>query len=154
MVLTILRNIQYLGRQGLAFRGNAEEGNFDQLMQLSAKIDPRVKNINQSPYYSIMADEVTDSSNIEQLVLCFRWIELHVHEDYVGIHAIENIKSGTILAVIKDVLKRFNIPLSNCRGQCYDGASNMTGHKKGVSTQILEESPFAFLTHCFEFSRW
>ena len=42
MVLTILRNIQYLGRQGLAFRGNAEEGNFDQIMQLSAKIDPRV----------------------------------------------------------------------------------------------------------------
>ena len=44
---------------------------------------------------------------------------------------------------------RLNIPLSNCRGQCYDGASNMTGIKRGVATQIQSESPLAFLTHCY-----
>lgn len=184
ILLTILRNVQYLGRQGLAFRGNKNEGNFEQLLKLSAKIDPRIvkwlekkrnkyvhndcqnemirviaftllrniaENINKSPFYSIMADEVTDSSNTEQLVICFRWIDenFQVQEDFVGIHSIENIKSDTIVAVIKDVLIRLNIPLSNCRGQCYDGASNMTGKKKGVSTQILQESPLAFLTHCY-----
>lgn len=184
MFLTILRNIQFLGRQGLAFRGNSDEGNFDQLLKLSAKVDPRLskwlerkrnkyvhgdcqneiikvisfillrdiaKNINDSPFYSIMADEVTDSSNTEQLVVCFRWVdsELQAHEDFIGIHSIENIKSDTIVCVIKDILTRFNIPPSNCRGQCYDGASNMTGLKKGVATQILSESPLAFLTHCY-----
>ena len=25
----------------------------------------------------------------------------------------------------------------------------MTGHKKGIESQILEESPLAFLTHCY-----
>ena len=34
--LTILR------RQGLAFRGNNNEGNLEQLMKLSAKVDPRI----------------------------------------------------------------------------------------------------------------
>ena len=34
--LTILR------RQGLAFRGNTNEGNLEQLMKLSAKVDPRI----------------------------------------------------------------------------------------------------------------
>ena len=40
--LTILRNIQFLSRQGLAFRGNNNEGNLEQLMKLSAKVDPRI----------------------------------------------------------------------------------------------------------------
>ena len=40
--LTILRNIQFLSRQGLAFQENNNEENFEQLMKLSAKIDPRI----------------------------------------------------------------------------------------------------------------
>ena len=40
--LTILRNIQFLPRQGLAFQENNNEENFEQLMKLSAKIDPRI----------------------------------------------------------------------------------------------------------------
>ena len=42
LLLSILGNVQYLGRQGLAFQGNLEEGNFDQPMQLSSKTDLRV----------------------------------------------------------------------------------------------------------------
>ena len=49
----------------------------------------------------------------------------------------------------KDVLLRFNLILENCRGQCYDGASNMKGHLSGVSTQSLREEPHANYTHCY-----
>ena len=38
---------------------------------------------------------------------------------------------------------------SKCRGQCFDGASNMTGHQKGVATQIAQEEPRALFTHCY-----
>ena len=31
--------------------------------------------IRSTPYYSLMADEVTDSSNREQVVICLRWVE-------------------------------------------------------------------------------
>ena len=40
--LTILRNIQFVSHQCLAFRGNDNEGNFEQLMKLRAKVDPRI----------------------------------------------------------------------------------------------------------------
>ena len=40
--LTIVQNIQLLSRQGLAFRGNNNEGNFEQLMKLIAKDGPRI----------------------------------------------------------------------------------------------------------------
>ena len=38
--------------------------------------------------------------------------------------------------------------LSNCRGQTYDGASNMMGKKSGASTQILAKQPKAVAIHC------
>ena len=39
--------------------------------------------------------------------------------------------------------------LSQCRGQCYDGASNMAGCKNGVATQIQAKEKKAILTHCY-----
>ena len=97
-----------------------------------------------------MADEATDSNNNEQLVVCIRLVDnnFEAREDFIGVHAVENINSG-IHVVLKDILIRLNIPLSNCRGQCYVGASNMAGIKRGVATQIQPESPLAFLTHCY-----
>ena len=145
-ILTILQNIQFLARQGFAFRGNEDHGNFGQLMKLSSNIDPRIiswtekkrnkylhndwqneilklmaftmlrdiaKNIDDNVLFSIMADEVTDSNNNEQLVICIRWVDnnFEVHEDFIGIHVIENIKSNTLVTVLKDILIRLNIPL-------------------------------------------
>ena len=44
-LLTILENIQFLSRQGLAFRGNNEGRNFDQLLKLSSKSDPQANGL-------------------------------------------------------------------------------------------------------------
>ena len=55
----------------------------------------------------------------------------------------------TLKHVIKDVLIRLNISLTNGRGQCYDGPKNMCGIKNDVSNKILSENPKAFFTRCF-----
>ena len=34
------------------------------------------------------------------------------------------------------------------RGQGYDGASNMSGHTRGVAARIKEKNPLALYTHC------
>ena len=183
--LTILRNIQFLSCQGLAFQGNNNEGNFEQLLKLSAKVDPRTiswmekkpekylhhdtqnkirlmafiilrdtaKNINNSIFYLIiMAHEVTHCSNKEQFIICFRWVDkgFNTHEDFTRIYSVENIKANTLVKIIKDILIKLNIPLSNPRGQCCDGTKNMCGIKNGVSNNILSENPNAFFTNCFE----
>ena len=36
-----------------------------------------------------------------------------------------------------------------CRGQCYDGASNMTRVRNGVAKQLTVEEPRAIFTHCY-----
>lgn len=40
------------------------------------------------------------------------------------------------------------LPLENCRGQEYDGASNMMGHLTGVAKQIQTDHPAAIKVHC------
>ena len=52
------------------------------------------------------------------------------------------------MSAIKDVLLKLQLSLVNCRGQCYDGASNMMGHKTGVAKRIQELQPKAYPTHC------
>ena len=39
--------------------------------------------------------------------------------------------------------------LQKIRGQCYDSAANMKGHKTGVQTRIRELEPRALFVHCF-----
>ena len=47
--------------------------------------------------------------------------------------------SDTLTTAIKDVLVSCALPLSQYRGQEYNGASNMMGHLCGVATQIQAE---------------
>jgi hypothetical protein len=104
----------------------------------------------RSGCYSIIADEYTDISNKEQLTICLRWVDmkLEAHEDFLGFYEIPNIAASTIASVIKDSLLRLQLSLSDCRGQCYDGASNMLGKRSGVAQKILECQPKAHPTHC------
>ncbi len=53
------------------------------------------------------------------------------------------------MSLIKDVLLRLGLPINKCRGQCYDGASNMSGSKHGVAKQILDDETRAVYTHCY-----
>ncbi len=60
----------------------------------------------------------------------------------------EATNATTILSTIKDALIRMNFKLTDCRGQCYDGASNMSGSRSGVASQIIAEESKALYTHC------
>ena len=64
-----------------------------------------------------------------------------MHEDFLGFYEVPNIKSVTIKNVIIDALTRFQLSLSQLRGQTYDGASNMLGRKSGVAALIKQLQP-------------
>ena len=107
--------------------------------------------IAKNGFFSIMADECTDVANNEQFVICIRWVDstLTDHEDVIGLYNVGTIDSNTLVTTIEDVLLRMNLKLTQCRGQCYDGASNMVGCKNGVATQLLAKEKRAVLTHCY-----
>ena len=109
-----------------------------------------LKDIREACWFSIIADETRDISNKEQLAIGIRWVDekCKVQEDLIGLVHVPSTTSATLTAAIKDILVRCVLPLSNCRGQAYDGAANMMGHLHGVGTQIQAEQPVAIKVHC------
>ena len=86
-----------------------------------------------------------------QLNISIRWVNepYEIMEDPVELFCLTNTTSESICDAIKDILIRYSLPLSLCRGQAYDRASNMQGCRKGAATQIKRENPSALLVHCF-----
>jgi len=105
------------------------------------------KDIASSSCFSVMADECTDCSNKEQLTVNIRWTDqdLKEHEDFIGLYQVDSITADCLLSYIQDVLFRVNLKLTNCRDQCYDGASNMSNSRNGVVKKIVEEENRALL---------
>eukprot|EP00117_Sycon_ciliatum_P045417 scpid51443/ scgid32647/ Zinc finger MYM-type protein 1 len=117
-------------------------------LQLLRQVSSCIQN---NRFFCVMADECTDSSNKEQFVLCIRWVDdaLVDHEDFIGLYEVPSIGSDMLVSTIKEVLLRMSLSLSGCRGQCYDGASNMTGSRNGVAAQLQSVENRAVLTHCY-----
>ncbi len=90
----------------------------------------RSRNITSSHCFSIVADEYTDCSNKEQFTINIHWVDQHLTED-------EDL-----------VLVHMNTKVADCRGQCYDGTSNMSSARKGVAAIITQEesrAPYTLL---------
>ena len=101
----------------------------NELLQLIAfqHLHTIAKNIRDSGVFAQEADEVTDSANKEQVIICLRWVDsqLEPHEEFIGLYHVDDITTATIVHVLKDTILRLNLSMSMCRAQCYDGASNM-----------------------------
>ncbi|XP_011404915.1 PREDICTED: zinc finger MYM-type protein 1-like [Amphimedon queenslandica] len=98
-----------------------------------------------------MINETTDISNKEQVVVVMRWASgsLDVLEDFIGLCTVDDTKALTLFDVVKDTLVRCNISLAKLWGQCYDGASAMSGCKNRLAKLIMNEEPRAIYTHCY-----
>ena len=104
-----------------------------------------------SVFFTIMADETTDASNKEQVVICMRRVDndFEAHEEFIGMHVVDSIDASTLYHVIKDVLLRLNMCITKARGQCYDSAAAMCGSRSGVAKKIMDDEQKAIFIHCF-----
>lgn len=113
-----------------------------------------LQDIHEAEWFALIADETRDISGAEQLGVSMRWVDKNygINEDLVGLVEVEMTDASTLTSTLKDVLLRCNLQLAQCRGQAYDGASNMAGHLSGVSTRITNEEPKALYVHCLAHS--
>ena len=111
-----------------------------------------IDNVNQARLYSVIADEVTDVSNKEQLSLSVRYVDvdtLEIREDLLGFVECDAGVSGHALAEkITSTLQGYGLRLSDLRGQAYDGAGNMAGSTNGAAAIISADHPLAMYIHC------
>ena len=95
-----------------------------------------------------MIDKTSDASNAEQVVLVFWWVDnnLAVHEEFIGLYQSNSIDAKSLVANIRDTSFRMNLKIENCRWQCYDEASSMSGAKGSVAKLINDDEPRAVYT--------
>ena len=98
-----------------------------------------------------MADETADVSNKEQLVICIWWVDdcFVIHEDFIGMHALERRNADQVVALLKNALLGINLNIQGTRGQCYDGAATKAGEKTGVAMQIKTIRGKCLYMHCY-----
>ncbi len=60
---------------------------------------------------------------------------------------VERITGSVLGEAILSWLKAHDISPADMRGQCYDGASNMSGTRSGVKA-VVQEAPKAMYYHC------
>ena len=117
--------------------------------QIKEKIVSEITNSN-CPIYSVLADEATDCGSIEQMPIVLRYVdsEKEINERFIKFVLCEGMKGEALAKNIEDTLAELNLPLENCRGQGYDGASTMSSKTKGASGCLLTKNPKALYVHC------
>lgn len=110
--------------------------------------------IKSAEYFAIMADETADVSNVEQVSICIRIVseEFMVSEIFMGFYQTDDTRSESLFRIIQDVLIRLNLDISKVRGQCFDGARNVSGKLSGLQARIRDIEPRALFVHCFAHS--
>ena len=70
-----------------------------------------VNSIKDLGYYSIMADESSDISNVQQFAICIRWVDnmLEPHEEFLELHAIKIANAKSLSLILKDIILRLGL---------------------------------------------
>ena len=100
-------------------------------------------------YYSLLAEEVT-SHKVEHLAVCARFVggAKDIREQFLTFLPMERITGKSVADALIGFLDKHGIPLTDIRGQGYDGASNMSSSHAGVQGRILQVARLASYIHC------
>lgn len=108
---------------------------------IQERIAEEIKSQDSGPYYGLIADEVTDCSNWEQLGVVVRYLKNDEPiERLVEYIKCENIRGETIAQHIIDCVTKLGLDVNKCRSQTYDGAGNMAGKQKGAAQQFQDKT--------------
>ena len=96
-----------------------------------------------------MVDEVT-SHNTEMMPVCIRFVDkdLNIREELLELVSLPRFTGLHIANKFKPVLSQLGLNISDCRGQGYDGASNMRSDRVGVQALIRKDAHKAVYMHC------
>ena len=101
-------------------------------------------------FFSVIADEATDSSNFEQLSIDVRFLETGKPQGkFLGFQ--ECISGTTGEAIADNILSKltdWKLEAELLRGQAYDVAGAMAGRVKGAASRIIAKYSKAIYTHC------
>ncbi|XP_039115778.1 uncharacterized protein LOC120251287 [Dioscorea cayenensis subsp. rotundata] len=135
----VLDIMQFLLRQGLAFRGHDESSSSKNKVRslMIEDIGDRI--------FSLMVDEARYILVKEQMAIVLRYVDSRgqMIERFLCVEHVTDASSYTLKEVIDNLFAKYGLSLSRLRGQGYDGASNMRGEFNDLKSLILKDNPYA-----------
>ena len=100
--------------------------------------------------FALMVDDTRDVSNLEQMSLCLRYMkhDFTVSETFLGFIDTPSTTGECMYKQLRHTLNSLGLSLDECRGQGYDGASNMIEFLKGLATRVSADFPLALFSYC------
>ena len=112
--------------------------------------DQFISEVKKSIYFSLIVDSTPDVSHVDQLTVILRYVLIdgEIKERFLTFVDIYAHNAQNLEQVILDVLKKWGLDITKCRGQSYDNASNMSGRYSGLQARIKAHSPNAVYIPC------
>lgn len=108
-----------------------------------------ITEVKSGAFYGIIADEVTDVSDWEQLGVAIRYVQDHAAvERLVEFVACTSVKGEDLCMHLMNTLRMLGLDPKACRAQAYDGAGAMSGCLNGCQAKFRERVPQAMYYHC------
>ena len=109
-----------------------------------------VQEIKEAKFFSVLCNEVTDNANLEQLLFVLRFVDkdCQIREEFIDFQCTDWITGEVISGLILGKLEQWGLKINDCRGQGYDGASNMSSQVRRVQGLISQKNPKALYVHC------
>ena len=110
-----------------------------------------VQRVKKCRFYSVIADEVTDAANREQLHLVIRYFDPEsktAAERLLNFTACHLGVTGHVIAETILDLQKNHLDPKLLRGQGYDGASNMAGKVEEAAGIVTSKHALALYFHC------
>lgn len=115
-----------------------------------------VKAVKDSVIYSVLMDETTDASHLEQVSIMVRYVDKNstnetelVNERLLAVVCAKETTGEALCELLVSSLVKSGLRVEDIVGQGYDGGSNMRGGAKGVQARIRQINSRALYTHCY-----
>ncbi|KAE9536596.1 hypothetical protein AGLY_006998 [Aphis glycines] len=127
----------------------------NEIIEICGKVilDKIVSKVNEAECFSLLADETTDISGIEQFSLCVRYIEktnsgIILKEDFLSFVPVNDVTGKGLMCTLLETCQNLKLNLKHLVGQGYDGAAAMSGEFQGCAAKFMEKYPQALYVHC------
>ncbi len=128
---------------------NAHYTSKDAVVDFVEALGTWVARLQNARYFSLLADECTDITTIEELSVVCRWVENGLPvEHFIEIIPLKKADAQTISVTLVDCLKVKGVQISKLIGMGFDGAATFSGKHMGVQTLLKSNSPHSIFVHC------
>lgn len=110
-----------------------------------------IEKVRKAHYFAVCMDTTPDENRQDQQSVVLRYVQPdgYPKEALVSLCATSSGVGETLYSLLVEVLKKYNLDISNIRGQGYDGCAAMTGQYRGVKSRMLAVNSKAYFVHCY-----